>query len=93
MTIRKAGPRKEVIHALTSSALFREKAEKVSFFIANRNLEPVEKGMALFVTLRRIDELSVVQRHEATKEEIQKAFEALGRRSLKNSSTFSEPHW
>lgn len=93
MATRKADPRKEVVLAMTSSALFRKKVEKVSFIIANHNLEPVEKAMGLFVTLRRIDELAVVQRHEATKEEIQKAFEALARRSFKKPYTFSEGWW
>jgi len=78
--------RPEVVHALTRSSLFRKEERNRRSIIANRLLLPVEKGMFLFVTHKHIEDLAVVQRHEATGEEIQKAFEALARRAKRNPS-------
>ncbi|MEK7060677.1 MAG: hypothetical protein AAB937_00390 [Patescibacteria group bacterium] len=78
--------RPEIVHALTSSLLFRKEARNRKSIIADRQLSLSEIGLNLFLTQRHIEDLAVVQRHNATKEEIQEAFEALSRRSLKNPS-------
>lgn len=85
--------RKEVVHALTSSKLFRKEARIRSSIITDRQLSWFKKDMSLLVIERDIEDLAVVQRHNATIVEIQEAFEALGGRSWKKSSTFSEPWW
>ena len=76
----------ETVSALTKSGLFRKEARNRKSIFADPRLSFAETGLNLFLTQRHIEDLAVVQRHKATKEEIQEAFEALARRSSKNPS-------
>ena len=84
MTIASSSFRPETVHALTSSKLFRKEVDNRRSIIADPQLSITDRDLNLYLTHKHIEDLAVVQWHEATIEEIQEAFKALGRRSKKN---------
>lgn len=92
----KIGGRENVVHALISSSLFQDVVTIKRATIAMGARQP-EWAATIKKVQKQLQEameaLPVVKKYEATQEEIQEAFEALARRSLKKPSTFSEPHW
>lgn len=77
---------------MARSGPFRKEAGIRRLIIADNQLSITDRDMNLYLTHKHIEDLAVVQRHEATKEEIQEAFEVLSRRSRKNPTNL-KPIW
>lgn len=76
--------RQEVVHALTSSSLFRREAKWKRKVIANPYMSKGERRIRYLIIDGNIKNLAVTQRREATDHEINEAFARLANRSLGN---------